>query len=600
MLNFLCRNLLLALNVTLLTLPCFLASGCVDSGTSAPAPFSNGRPPATKREGLSLTADLQPSDNPHDLPSPVSKPPIPFMDIAADVGVSFRFENGDSPKKLMPSATSGGCGWIDLDHDLWPDLVLPQGGSMETEAPELKDRVFRNIGGQHFRDCSEECLIAASDRCYGSGVSVADFDNDGFSDIYIANVGPDVLYRNLGDGTFQDVTNAAGINNTRWASSVAFGDLDNDGDADLYVCNYVDYDPRHPIPCLNADGLPTTCHPKHVGEIANVYFENDGDGTFSEVSNDRNLNAPGSKSLGVVIADLDRDQDLDVYVANDTEANHLFLNDGLGGFAENAIAAGAAASGQGHLQASMGIGVGDYDRNGLPDLYVTHFIDDSNTMYQNLGRGAFTDSTRESGLHQPCLPYLGFGTVMTDFDADGWQDLFIANGHIDDLRELAGSPWKMSAQILRFDGNLWTDVSRDSGDYFAEKWLGRGVAGGDYNRDGAIDLAVVHQNAPLGLLKNEAKLGNWLSLTPIGDMSSRTGVGLEVTVTQDDQQLIQQLCGGSSYCSAHEAAIYFGLGASGNLVSISARWPSGREFREENVEPNRHYHLSEKHGLLAQ
>ena len=507
--NVVSRNLSSAISATLLASTCLLASGCMDSGTSAPAPVSNDQPTKSKREGLSLTADLQPLDEPRALTPPVNKSPLPFADVAAEVGVLFRFENGDSAKKLMPSATSGGCGWIDIDNDLWPDLVLPQGGSMETEAPELTDQVCRNIGGQHFRDCSEECLIASSDRCYGSGVSVADFDNDGFSDIYISNVGPDVLYRNLGDGTFQDVTNAAGIINTRWASSVAFGDLDNDGDADIYVCNYVDYDPRHPIPCPNADGLPTTCHPKHVDEIANLYFENDGDGTFSEVSSDRKLNAPGSKSLGVVIADLDGDRDLDVYVANDTEANHLFLNDGDGDFRENAIAAGAAASGQGHLQASMGIGVGDYDRNGLPDLYVTHFIDDSNTMYQNLGGGAFTDSTRESGLHQPCLPYLGFGTVMTDFDADGWQDLFVANGHIDDLRELAGSPWKMSSQILRFDGSLWTDVSLTSGDYFAEKWLGRGVAAGDYNRVGAVDVAVVHQNAPLGLLKNEAELGNW-------------------------------------------------------------------------------------------
>ncbi|MEZ6128292.1 MAG: CRTAC1 family protein [Planctomycetaceae bacterium] len=574
-----------------------LIPGCTKSG-ELPSPQKNEISPESDRTGLSLTADLLPPEGALSDAATEDRRPIPFRDVSVLVGVDYHFANGDSPKKLMPAATSGGCGWIDLDHDSFPDLILPQGGSMELAAPEILDRVFRNSRGEHFEDCSEECLIASLDRCYGSGVSVADFDNDGFSDIYIANVGLDVLYRNLGDGTFQDLTQAAGIVNEKWASSVAFGDLENDGDLDIYVCNYVDYDPQNPIPCLDLDGRPTTCHPRNVDEISNRYFENDGDGTFQEVSNQRSLNASGSKSLGVVIADLDRDRDLDVYVANDTEANHLFLNDGQGHFRENAVGAGVAASGQGHLQASMGVGVGDYDQNGLPDLYVTHFIDDSNTMYRNLGNGAFTDSTRECGLHTPCLAYLAFGTVMDDFDADGWQDLFIANGHIDDLRESTGSPWKMSSQILRYNGRRWTDVSSLSGDYFAEKWLGRGVAAADYNRDGGVDLAVVHQNAQLGLLKNEAALGHWLSLTPIGDTSSRTAIGVEITVTQDAQTWTQQLCGGSSYSSAHQPMVYFGVGESNRPVTLSVHWPSGHEFHADHVKLDRHYLLSEKNGLL--
>lgn len=523
---------------------------------------------------------------------------IPFEDVAEKLGLNFIFQNGDSPQKLMPSATSGGCAWSDIDRDGWPDLICPQGGSMDPSTIADSDQVFRNMQGQRFWNCTEATAIVESG--YSHGVAVGDFDNDGFDDLYISNVGPDILHRNLGDGTFQPMPAAAGIVNEAWAASAAFGDLDGDGDLDIFVCNYVDYDPSQPIACLDENGKPTTCHPRDVGESANVCFINNADLTFTESAMASGLLAPGSKSLGVVIADLDGDHDADVYVANDTEANHLFVNDGSGNFIENGVSLGVASSGLGHMQASMGVAFGDYDRNGAPDLYVTHFIDDSNTMYKNLGGGNFTDSTRDCGLHQTTLAFLAFGTVMADLDADGWQDLFIANGHIDDWRERTGAAWHMSAQVLRYHDQHWEDVSANSGTYFQQQWLGRGVASCDFDLDGAVDIAVVHQNANIGLLNNEAEIGNFLHLEFLGAQSNRNAIGVEVKVEQLGEKWVQQLAGGTSYCSSNEQAVYIGVGDSDDPVRLSVKWPSGKSFQAEHVSVNAHYLISEANGLFRQ
>lgn len=500
---------------------------------------------------------------------------VRFVDVHLKTGLDFVFQNGLSKKKLMPESTSGGAGWLDFDSDGWPDLYFPQGGdsSLVNWDGQPNDRLFRNLEGRQFVDATAHSLVV--DRGYGHGVAVGDFNNDGFDDLYISNVGEDSLLLNHGDGTFDDVTEHALISNPLWSSSAAWGDIDVDGDLDLYVCNYVDYDPRHPISCKNEQGEPATCHPREVDGIPNVCFINQGDGSFREESTIRSLNADGSKSLGVVIADFSGDGLPDVFVANDTAANHLFENLGAGRFEEHGLSRGCSMSGLGQFQASMGVAFGDYDRNGWQDLYVTHFTSDSNTLYQNLGEGRFTDVTQTEGLHNATMSYLAFGAVMADFDLDGWQDLFVANGHIDDWRDRTGDPWQMAPQLFTYDGRGWQETSDSAGEYFQDKFLGRAVASADYDRDGDLDLAVLHQNRNASVLQNESTTGHWLEIRLVGIHGNRRGVGAEVVVEQGELRLVSQLAGGTSYCASHQPILLFGLGDSDLPCEISVRWPGG-------------------------
>ncbi len=509
-----------------------------------------------------------------------------FDDVHKQAKVEFTFKNGASEKRLMPEATSGGGGWIDYDCDGWPDLYFPQGGQSDADSwqGQPADQLLRNQADGSFQNVTRQSLLI--DIEYGHGVAVADYNNDGFDDIYVSNVGNDVLYRNMGDGTFERVSNSAMPLNSHWASSAAWGDIDLDGDLDLYVCNYVDYDPHHPISCFENNQIAYTCHPKDVDPIDNVCFINRGDGTFVEEADKRGLNAAGSKSLGVVIADFNDDQWPDLYVANDTTGNHFFVNQGKGIFEEQGLIKGCSMSGLGQFQASMGLAFGDYDRNGLPDLYVSHFTTDSNTLYKNLGSAGFTDTTRETGLHHPTLPFLAFGTVMQDFNFDGWQDLFIANGHIDDWRERTGDDWYMKPQLFSYDGQTWLERSDSAGSYFQQKYLGRAVASADYDHDGDIDLLIVHQNAPAALLQNNSEQGHWLQLHFVGTQSNRSGIGVKVSVRQGELKLTQQLPGGTSYCASHQPVLTFGLGESSARCEVSITWPSGKHQKMPGVTVN--------------
>lgn len=581
---------------------CFGITGCSsDKAAVVPTEVSEdtGGGESDLMDGLLLddTATVADASLEQSLPSESFPSSIRLREVASELGIDFQFDNGQSDRRLMPAATSGGCGWIDFDRDGMWDLFLPQGGDMQAEdwSQQPQDQLYRNHSGKSFINVAEAAGL--SHLGYATGCSVADYDNDGLDDIYVTGVGPDTLWQNMGDGTFRNVTQSAGVSNPHWASSAAWGDLNSDGYCDIYVCNYVDYDPLNPVACIGEDGRPVTCHPRDVDEIRNVCFWNLGDGRFSEVSDEKKLNAPGSKSLGVVLADFDQDQRLDVYVANDTEANHLFLHSDASGFREVALQRGCAVSGLGHLQASMGVAFGDYDRNGFPDLYVTHFIDDSNTMYRNLGKAAFTDSTRDVGLHLPTLPFLGFGTIMADFDRNGWLDLFVANGHIDDWRERTGAPWKMEAQMLTFDGQQWSDVSESTGPYFQKQWLGRGVASCDFDNDGQLDLAILNQAAPVAVLKNESSGGHWICLDFSGVRSNRNGIGVQVELQQADLRFVQQLAGGTSYSSSHQYRLLFGLGQQAQNCTVTVQWPSGLRQTLSDLTVDRTYLVTETQAL---
>ncbi len=505
----------------------------------------------------------------------------PFDDVADATGLVHVYDNGEDGKSLMAEATGGGAGWLDYDRDGRPDIHLGQGGdpSVADRDAEPSDRLFRNLpadgGGTRFLDVTDAAKL--KETGYSQGVGIGDFDDDGFDDIYVTNAGSNTLFRNLGDGTFLDVTEESGTGDPRWSSSAAWADLDGDQDLDLYVCNYLQYDILDPLPCNNADGEPRICHPRDIDPWPDACFINNGDGTFREAAREMGLFGPGNKGLGVAAADFTGDGLVDLYVANDTEANFLFVNQGEGRFEERAMVLGCAVDRLGRTQASMGLAVGDYDNDGNLDIYSAHFYDESNTLYRGLGSAGFEDVTGLVGLHTPTLPRLGFGTIFCDFDADGQMDLFIANGHIENY---PGNPLlAQQPQLFEWTGSTWHDCSSMAGPFFEIRQVARGVAAADYDLDGDVDLAVMHQNTPVALLSNQSDLGNWLALDFVGTTSNRRGIGCKAVVRCGDREVVQQLVAGMSYASTHQPRLFFGLGPQSDNAATTCQveitWPSG-------------------------
>lgn len=497
-----------------------------------------------------------------------------FTDVAQELGIQFVYDNGASPKALMVESTGGGCGWFDYDGDGRLDLFVTQGGVPDISPTGTRppDACFRQTADGQFVDVA--LLAGLADTNYGQAVAIADVDNDGFDDLFVSNVGPCVLYLNQGDGTFRNATDWLKGKRNVWSTSAAWGDVDHDGDLDLYVCNYTIYDPYHPIPCLNKQGEPTICHPVHVSPEADEFFINSGDGELVESSQRLGLFGPGNKGLGVVIADFTDDGWPDIFVANDVNANFLFVNESGQSFKESAYVLGGAFSAAGETQANMGIAFGDYDQNGRPDVCITHFTGEGHTLYQNLGPLGLQDVTARTGLRDATMSKLGFGTVMSDFNLDGHMDLFFTHGHIDPkFRTLEG--YEMTPQLFSFDGSRWRDGSAQAGAFFSQRAVGRGVASADYDRDGDLDLCIVHQNSPLALLRNDSSLGHGLRVRLVGRTSNRNGYNARVTVTCGDRRWVSELAGGTSYAATHERILFFGLGPQSGPGNVEVVWPSG-------------------------
>ncbi|WP_442507705.1 CRTAC1 family protein [Novipirellula sp. SH528] len=515
---------------------------------------------------------------------------IHFTDVAKSLGLNFVYQNGEAGESLMVEAVGGGVGVLDFDRDGHPDLLFSQGGdaTAEISSSQPTASLFHNTfsssdSNDSFRDVADAAHLGQYG--YGQGVTIGDYNADGFDDVYLTCVGTNTLLANQGDGTFRNVTQSSKTGDgNRWSTSAAFADLNHDGLLDLYVCNYVTYDPKHPLNCRNSKGENRICHPREIPPWPNACFINQGDGSFAESAKDRGLVAPGGKSLGVAVADFNADGDPDIYVANDTTANFLFDNRGDGHFDERGLLLGCASNYEGLLQASMGLAIADFDRNGFLDIYSTHYYEESNTLYRNLGAAGFQDITGRVGLHTPTLQSLAFGTVMQDFDGDGWQDLFVTNGHVENY---ADNPiLKMRPQFFQYNGTRWFETSENVGDFFAGKYIGRGVATLDYDGDGDLDIAVVHQNAPSALLRNDSQRGHWLKVEFVGHESPRQGIGCRVKVTAGEVQHVQELVGGGSYLSTHEPKLVFGLSEFDGPCDIEVHWPSGHVQRLQNIQPN--------------
>lgn len=501
-----------------------------------------------------------------------------FREVHEELGLQFRFDNWRRGRNLMVESTGGGGAWLDFDADGYPDAVFAQGcdPAPDAEPGSLYDTLYRSRDAGSFENVTEQSRLGVESG-YGQGVAIADYNNDGFDDIYITNVGSNRLLENLGDGTWIEVTDSASIDSPLWSSSAAWFDWDGDGDLDLFVCNYSDYDVTEPIQCQRDDGSPGVCHPKDVNGVRNCAFVNNGDGTFSESTDSLGLqgNVQDSKSLCVAIADLTGDGRPDVFVGNDTMANFLFVGQKSGQFVEQGVVLGCASSADGTFQATMGIALNDFDHNGQLDFYVTHFEDDYNTLYANQGDAGFADITGQSGLREPTIDYLAFGTVMYDFDQNGFQDLFVANGHIEDL-SYVGESIDMRPQLFCFNGTKWSEAPAEAGPYFTSRVTGRSVSAGDFDLDGDLDLLVTHQQQDAAVLRNDSNRGHWLKLRLCGTTSNRNGIGAVVTVAQDETSQVSQIPGGTSYCATQEPVLTFGFGQNAGPVQVDIQWPSGR------------------------
>ncbi|GIW98508.1 MAG: hypothetical protein KatS3mg111_1841 [Pirellulaceae bacterium] len=499
---------------------------------------------------------------------------VRFQQAESELGIFHVYQNGAQGRALLVETIGGGCGWLDMDNDGYFDLLVNQGGDPTTDDLNTRpsDRLFRNIAGERFEDISPSARL--EEPFYSQGIAIGDFNGDGWDDAYITNVERNTLWLNCGDGTFLEIGEWSGVADPRWGTSAAWGDLDGDQDLDLYVCNYCVYDPKNPQECKDPAGVDTICNPHMLEAWPDACFINQGDGTFRDEAEARGMHGKNGRALGVAIADFTNDGYPDVYVANDTTANFLYINQGDGTFLDEAAVRGCAVDREGNPQGSMGIAVADYDHNGWLDIYCTHYYEESNTLYANLGDHGFIDRTAVAGLHQPTLPFLGFGTVMEDFDADGRFEVFIANGHVDNSRRAADP--RMPAQLFSVtnQGN-WVDVGVTASRYFHQKFLARGVASCDFDGDGDLDLCVVSENDPTVLLRNVSDRQNWLLLEFIGLDTNRRAIGTRVTIIDDHSPWTTELIGGGSYASSSAPQLFVGLGNSSSEVRLNIRWPDG-------------------------
>ncbi len=539
--------------------------------------------------------------------APAGAAALEFVDDAVAVGLRFVFDNGRTPLHLLPETVSGGLGLLDYNGDGWLDVYCVQGGAIEMPGagdsdadPVPGDRLFRNRGDGSFVDATEESGIRkiAWGRGYGAGVAIADYDNDGHPDLFVTRLASYALYRNKGDGTFEDVTERAGLAGRRDSpSSAAFADLDGDGDLDLYVCHYMMWDPAHPDLCKNLRGDYVYCDPMKVRPAPDHVFRNDA-GRFTDATESSGCLDTQGRGLGVVAADLDGDTRIDLYVANDGNANYFFRNKGGFQFEEVAQQAGVAGSADGGYLAGMGIACGDLDGDGLPDLMVTNFYGEGTTYYQNLGEGLFTDRSAASGIGLSTRFLLGFGIAMADVGNKGSLDVMITNGHVHDNRPYF--PYALPARLYEYrTGGRLQDISARAGPPWQVERVGRGLAPGDLDNDGRIDAVILAQNEPVAYFHNKSKgTGHYLTLRLEGTKSNRDAVGARVTVTSGSRRQIEQRQGGGSYQSAGDPRLHFGLGKNDRATSIEIRWPSGRVDRYSDAPADSGYLIREGEAKL--
>jgi len=503
---------------------------------------------------------------------------IQFHERMPDSDAPFAYRNGEEAERSsILEGMGGGAAVFDYDQDGRLDLLFPGGGSFSGEhslAPN-PPALFRNHGEWQFRRCERQAGLNVPTH-YSHGTAVADYDSDGFEDVLVTGYGGIQLLRNQGDGTFVDVTADAKLDDRLWSTSAAWGDFDSDGNLDLYVAHYVDWSFDHDPSCPAVDGKRRErCPPQRYGPLPDVLYRSRGDGEFFNASDESGLRRDG-KGLGVVLADLDLDGDLDIYVANDTVGNFLYQNDGRGHFEEIGVASGTAFNDLGAPDGSMGVAITDYNLDGLPDLWVVNYERETIALYKNLGHCAFEHVSQSTGVSVVGTMFVGFGTVFLDADRDGDEDVFVANGHV--LRFPNNAPVRQRPLMFEnLEGRRFVNVAPQAGEYCRAAHIGRGLAHGDLDNDGDLDLAVSHLNEPVSLLENTTESsGGWFKVRLIGRVSNRDAIGARLVLRTSSGQQIRQISSGDSYLSHSDRTVYWGVPTGAVIESLTIEWPRGK------------------------
>jgi len=525
--------------------------------------------------------------------------PVSFVNVAREAGLREKTVfGGEKKNRYLVETTGCGVAFYDYDHDGWLDLFIVNGSRFQTAFPAgpPTNRLYKNNRDGTFTDVTVKAGLAH--HGWGQGVCVGDYDNDGFDDLFVSYWGENKLYRNRGNGTFEDVSRKAGITTgggkiPRWNTGCAFVDYNRDGLLDLFVANYIDFDLKTvPVPengTCKYKGLPVACGPPGLTGAKNILFRNNGDGTFRDVSKEAGiLNTPGTYGLGVLVADFDNDGWPDIYVANDSTSSALYKNNQDGTFTEIGIEAGVAYSADGKAQAGMGVSTADYDGDGLLDIVKTNFAGDTSSLYRNLGNNVFEDRTFQAGLGRNTR-FLGWGAAFLDFDNDGLPDILLANGHV--YPEVGSTDteagYKQRKVLYRNVGDgKFADVSTAAGPGIAEAVSARGLAVGDFDNDGDLDVVVNTMNDVPQLLRCDNRTGRkWLQVKLVGTVSNRSAIGARVVCISGGRRQINEVRSGGSYLSQSDLRLHFGLDQESH-ADLEIHWPNGKQQRLADVAAN--------------
>jgi enediyne biosynthesis protein E4 len=523
--------------------------------------------------------------------------PVEFVDVTNQSGIKWGAKQLAPGLRYLIETMGGGGGFLDYNNDGLLDVYLVS--YTQPDAPDArarpKDALYRNNGDGTFTDVAEAAGIDNS--LAGMGLASADYNNDGYADVYVTAYGASRLYRNNRDGTFTDVTEKAGVNNRLWGASAAFFDADGDGHLDLFVCNYLDFDPAGKVPCDMFEGRPYCYISRFKGQPP-VLYRNNRDGTFTDVSAKSGVSAHRAKGLGVVALDYDGDGRTDIFQANDSDPNFLFRNNGDWTFTELALEAECALDPNGAARGGMGVDAEDVDGDGHLDLFVTNFSQQTNAFWHNNGDGTFAETTYEMGLgSKATLPMSGFGTRFFDYNNDGLVDLFVLNGHpFEPIQKVfPETTYAEPPFLFENTGRGMREVAAERGAALKRHYLGRGLAVGDTDNDGDSDLLLMNAGEPPVLLRNDGgNRNNWLGLRLVGSKSNRDAVGARVTLKVGAARRVKQVLGGTSYLSASDPRLLYGLGTAAKAEEVEVRWPSGAVSKLKDVAANRYVVVREE------